>query len=328
MRGIIGALFGIGLTLLAVGFGVGYLAFQPTISFLQGSEQEQRRQLETTKDLLSKQTTAVEGLLIQLWQIRTERSRLAAELGVSKGSLEQTSTSLKKTRETLNLLRKDVAPTLAALSALDVEAVLLRSQVQSLDTSEQKLNDAINLQADIAALAIERLRPALGDGELLARQAVRATQAENYSNAVIYFNTASVAYQTAEKEMKATTDKYKELMDLVPEELHSSFNNIQKQYEARLRAVGSRIPEYQAAANFHVVIDEWQATEGAANDEQLQRWTTMSDEGDNLIQEALDLLEEADKWAPNLWREFEAQRLEIRDWQALLDGIRFFILEE
>ena len=328
MRGIMGAMAGGGVLLLAIGFGIGYLVFQPTIDSLRGTEDEQRRELGSAKSQLSQRTQAVEDLLTQLGEVRAERAGLDAELGAASASLDKTSASLEVTGASLKTLEDDYATTTDALTTLEAQAAQLRERVQSLDTAQQGLNAAIQLQADITAIAIQRLRPALGDGELLAHQAVRATQSDNYANAVIYFNNASEAYQTAETEMAETTSKHKELMELVPPDLHSSFNSVQKQYEARLRAVRSRVPEYQAAAKLHTVIDEWLGEDGPGSAEQLLRWEQLSNEGEELIQEALDLLEEADEWAPNLWREFEAQRIEIRDWQALLDGIRFFILDQ
>ena len=328
MRGIMGGLAGIGALLLAIGFGIGYLVFQPTVASLRGTGEEQTLELESTKSQLSQRTRSAESFLARLGEVRTERARLDAELGATSASLDSTSTSLEETGAALKALQDAVAPTRDALSLLELEAAQLRARVQTLEAVEQDLSAAVQLQADIAAIAIQRLRPALGDGQLLAHQAVQAIQRENYANAVIYFNNAFKAYQTAEDQMVETTSKHKRLIDLVPSELHPSFNSVLKQYEARLRAVRSRVPEYQAAAKLHVVVDEWRNTEGPGSTQQIQRWEQLSDEGEELIQKALDLLDEADEWAPNLWREFEAQRIEIRDWQTLLDGIRLVILGE
>ena len=45
------------------------------------------------------------------------------------------------------------------------------------------------------------------------------------------------------------------------------------------------------------------------------------------IEEAMTQLDSAVDWAPELWRQFEAQRMSIRDRQGLADSIRFTILE-
>ena len=63
-------------------------------------------------------------------------------------------------------------------------------------------------------------------------------------------------------------------------------------------------------------------------DEQALRWKRWVTEAELQIEQAMSYLDEATDWAPALWQEFEAQRIDIRVWRNLADGIRGAILEE
>ena len=52
------------------------------------------------------------------------------------------------------------------------------------------------------------------------------------------------------------------------------------------------------------------------------------DEAEEEIDAAMLLLDEAAEWAPDLWQEFETQRIDVQEWRNLIDGIRSVVLEE
>lgn len=328
MRGKLVALV-VGLLLaLGAGFGVGYLVLQPRISSLQGTRDEQAKELAATRTQASERGALAQTRLQELGDVKAVRTGLEAELQATTTALAQARTRLAEAQATLDSTQANLATRSQTLEKAQRQVRELESLVASLNVAQRDLGAAVKLQAEVVTLITEKVSPALGDADLVARQGLRAADNANYNNAVLFFEDAVVAYNKAQDEVKKAVAKRKELVGLVPLDLRDSFARAQKQEEGRLRAVNSRVFEYRAAAKLNLVVAEWFKKEQKGTAEDVKKWRVLADEAETQINEAMTLLDQADEWAPELWREFEVQRIGVQRWRGLTDGIRFFILEQ
>ena len=316
------------LLALGAGYGLGYLVFQPRIDSLRGTQEEQVRELDAVKGQLDQRGTAAEDVLARLNELRGEHAGLGVEVEASKADLAQVRSRLAEAQDALKTAQTDLSASREARDAAEAQVQDLAAQAKELEEAPQSLDAAIKVQAEIMAIVSEKMSPALADAAILARRGFQAIDRQNYSNVVGFFEDASAAYSEAKQEAEVTPEKAKELASLVPEEERDPFTLAHKHAEGRFRALSSRVPEFRAAAKLYQVIAEWDDQDRKGTPEDIERWRDVVIEAEEQIEEAMGLLDEADDWAPDLWREFEAQRLEVQEWRGLVDGIRATVLEE
>lgn len=333
MLGKLAALAVAVLLALGAGYGLGYLVFQPRLDSLRGTQEEQAGELEAVKTQLSQKGTSLEDTLEELGDVKAEGAGMTAELQATSATLSRVKGQLGEAQTSLESTQADLSTRAEDLETAEAQVEELRQQVAALEAAQKDLGDAVKVQAEIMAIVSEKLGPTLGDADLLARRGLQARDQQNYDNAVLFFEDASAAYAEAKEEAEATPEMAKKLVSLVPEDERDSFSRAHKHVEGRLRAVSSRVPEFQAAANLYRVIAEWDEQfepdeeERTSSAEDIERWGKIVDEAEAQIDEAMTLLDEAVEWAPDLWREFEVQRIQVQGWRRLVDGVRFTILE-
>ncbi len=305
------------------GFGTGYLVYQSKVNSAEGAAEARGRELETTQANLAKRKAQVEQFLAEIGEGKVERTQLEGELQITEATLADLQQQLKEVQAALDSAQVDLTAKLAALE----EAQGLESQVRELQTTRQNLDTAVALQAEILELTNDQVNPTLGDAVLLAQRGFQAVNNQNYDNSVIFFDDAAGVFETATKDLEETVTKNETLGKLVSPGLEEVFSTTVRHSKANVRVTSARSAEFRAAANLYRVIAEWSKTEGPSSQEQLKRWEALTDKAEKQIEEAMTHLDEATSWAPDLWRQFEAQRVDVRAWQSLADGVRFFILQ-
>ena len=338
---------------LGAGYGLGYLAFQPRIAALMGVQGERVQELATIKSQSTQRATRLEQALTQLGDVQAAGVTLDGEFQRTRTDLERTEEQLLKARSDLDDTRSELAPKTESLEEARARVTELEGQTSDLEKAQQDLRGAIDLQAEIMGILTQKLSPALGDADLVAQRAKDARDRQSYDNAAMLFEDAAIAYAGAQAQAEVTPEKARELAALVPKEMREPYDLALKHAEARYRAVSSRVSEFQAVTKLYTVIAEWdeqqdeaddqeqqgeegdQQQQGDADDQQptsspedIARWGKIVDEAEEEIDAAMLLLDEAAEWAPDLWQEFETQRIDVQEWRNLIDGIRSVVLEE
>ena len=315
------------LLAVGLGYGAGYLVYQPEIDSLEGTADERASLLESTRDRVATQGSQLDDLRREVQSQQTEQGRLQRDLVDREAALATLRPQLEEARTTLGSLRSDLIERESLLIAAQSSVGELEGQVARLMEGRGDLEAAIALQADILAILDEKISPALGDGALLVQRGNIAAQNRNFGNSAAFFANAALVYDEAEGQAKEVVTKSEELSTLVPEDSRDSFARTRRHAEATAHMVTAQAAESRAAANLFRVLQEWAPLQGDPSREQAQRWKMWVLDAEAEIEEAMAELDSAVDWAPELWRQFEAQRMSIRDRQGLADSIRFTVLE-
>ena len=318
------------VTLLAVGlgYGAGYLVYQPEIDSLEGTADERANLLESARDRVAAQGGQLDELRREVQNQQAEQGRLQRELVDREATLAALRPQLEQAQTNLGSLRSDLSEREALLTVAQDRADDLEGQVARLADGRGDLEAAIALQAEILGILDEKISPALGDGALLVQRGNIAAESGNYGNSVAFFANAAMVFGEAEDQAKAVVTKSEELSALVPEESRETYARTLRHAEATAHMVTAQAAESRAAANLFRLLGEWAPlVEGDPPAEQAQRWKQWLLDAEADIEEAMSQLDLAVDWAPELWRQYEAQRMSIRVWQNLADTIRFRVLE-
>ena len=315
------------LVAVGLGYGAGYLVYQPEIDSLEGTADERASLLESARDRVATQSSQMDELRREVQSQQAEQGRLERDLVDREATLAALGPQLEEARTNLTSLRSDLIEREGVLTAAQDKVQDLEGQVALLTEGRGDLEAAIALQAEILAILDEKISPALGDGALLVERGNIAAENRNYGNSAAFFANAALVYDEAEGQAKEVVSKGEELSALVPEESRESFARTRRHAEATAHVVTAQAAESRAAANLFRILQEWAPLQGDPASEQAQRWKTWLLDAEAEIEEAMDQLDSAVDWAPELWRQFEAQRMSVRYWQALADSIRFSVIE-
>ena len=315
--------------LLAVGLGYGasYLVYQPEIDSLEGTADERASLLESTRDRVATQSSQLDELRRQVQTQQTEQGRLQRDLADREATLAALRPQLEQAETGVRTLRSDLIEREGLLTVAQSRVGDLEGQVARLMEGRGDLEAAISLQAEILGILDEKISPALGDGALLVQRGTIAAENQNWTNSVAFFANAAIVYGDAEEQAREVVTKSQALSDLVPDESRDSFARTRRHAEATAHMVTAQAAESRAAANLFRLLGEWAPLDGDPTPEQARRWKTWLLDAEAEIEEAMSQLDSAVDWAPELWRQYEAQRMSIRVWQGLADTIRFSVLE-
>lgn len=317
------------VALLAVGLGYGasYLVYQPEIDSLEGTADERASLLESARDRVATQGGQLDELRREVQAQQAEQGRLQRELVDREATLAALRPQLEQAQTNLGSLRSDLSESEALLTVAQDRAEDLEGEVARLSEGRGDLEAAIVLQAEILGILDEKISPALGDGALLVQRGNIAAESGNYGNSVAFFANAATVFGEAEDQAKAVVTKSEELSALVPEESRETYARTLRHAEATAHMVTAQAAESRAAANLFRLLGEWAPLDDEPTPEQAQRWKQWLIDAEADIEEAMSQLDSAVDWAPELWRQYEAQRMSIRSWQNLADTIRFRVLE-
>ena len=314
---------------LAIGFSGAYLVYQPTIDSLEATIHEGASSYSRTSSRLSMQNSLVANLQMQLRSLRVEEERLAQALKEQTQALSEIRPKLTRSEDSSRAARLNLS--LKNQKLQDAEANIANLELTSASYLSERdgLVAAFAVQKDITGIFDESVKPVLGDGTLLAQRGINASDNQNYGNSATFFETASEVFLEAENSVNKLVLKNEQLVSLIPTDMRETFVLTQRRAKANTFVVKARSAEYAAAAKLYRVLDEWQPLEetDVPSDEQAIRWKRWVTEAELQIEQAMSYLDEAADWAPALWQEFEAQRIEIRIWRNRADGIRDAILE-
>jgi hypothetical protein len=325
VSGLITSIFALG-----IGFSGAYLVYQPELDSLEATIHESASSYSRTSSRLTMQNSLVANLQVQLRSLRVEEERLSQALKEQAQALSEIRPKLTRSEGSsraaqLNLLLKDQ-------ELRDAEANIAKLELTSASYLSERddLVAAFAVQKEITRIFDESVKPVLGDGALLAQRGINSSDNQNYGNSAAFFETASDVFLEAENSVNKLALKNEQLVSLIPTEMRKTFVLTQRRAKANTFVVKARSAEYAAAAKLYRVLDKWQLLEetDVPSGEQAIRWKRWVTEAELQIEQAMSYLDEAADWAPALWQEFEAQRIEIRIWRNLADGIRGAILEE
>lgn len=329
VRGII---VGLAIAVAAViGYGVGNSVLRPQVTSLEDARAEQTQEIAALQGQVRDRQARVEALLGQIGDAGVERTGLEARLDTAAASLAEAAEAADAASAVQADLDKALATIVqqsSSLEAAEAQGIDLADRLSESEASQETIGAALKLQAELLAVIGDELNPTLGDGSLLAEQGNRAAVNQTYDAAAAYFEASSEAFALAKEQAEDAASRSKSLSMMVPERLRAPFATTHKQSEAAARAAAAQQLEYQATASLYTIVHEWAGIEGVGSDEQQEAWAESAEGADGLLEQALALLDEADDWAPDLWRQNEAIRIQIRDQQNLLASIRFIILEE
>jgi len=310
-----------------IGFGVGYFVSHQNVSFLEGVKDQQNQELQSlyaTKATIHQRN---QQLLVDLATVTSDYRTNSAILDTLSAELQATSSALEvaETRLSEGLVTTNASDSSLNQAQVDIEA--LKEVILRMESETEGIEDALSIQAELQNLLNDKLKPLLGDGTLLFQQGLRAVENSNFTTAATYFEESGNAFTLAKQQAQRLATRQKDLVLIIPQDLRREFVLSQKISEASVFLTDAQGIAYSAAGPLYRVVGEWQTSQ-SKDPNDLNRWRTLIQSSDVALEQALGLLEEADKWAPGVWRQFEAIRIEIRRIQGLSATIRNLILGE
>ena len=313
---------------LVIGIGIGIGVYRPQLSSVEGAQQEQETALAAVRERVGEREARVESLLQEIGGVRADRAKLSVELETATDALAAARGAFADVDLALGGARSTIAEQRSALDAAGAQRAALEDELRAVQALQGTIDEALDLQADLLAVVSDGLNPNLADGDLLSRQGNRAANNGTFEAAAAYYEASGAAFDVAKTKAEVAAAKSKALFLLVPDSLRGPFSTTHKQAEATVRAAGAQALTAQAAAALYTLIAEWQQSEDGGSQQEKDLWSDSSDAAEVLLEGAMTLLDEAAEWAPDLWRQFAAIRIQVRDQQNLLAAIRFIILEE
>ena len=324
-------LWGLIITLAIVLFVGGYLmavaVYQPDVSSLEAKTELQREELSSLQGRLSARDERLAALVTELSDSQ------ASTIGLET-SLESTQTFLTEARRVsasasadLREARTDLTSLKATLVQTQSNQTDLTDQVRILKYKQDNLDSAIAIHSELQELYNDELGPSHGDALLLIQEGQLAVINLNYSEAAIFFDESSKAFDLAKINAQLAVDKSEALLEVVPSGLNLIFDTSLRQSKATVLAMAAQSREYKGASALYKIIGEWSDLDEKSEAEDVERWRGIAADAEELLEDAMTQLDEADGWAPGLWRRSEAIRLDIRQWRDLLTGVGMVILD-
>ena len=324
-------LWGLIITLAIVLFVSGYLmavaVYQPDVSSLEAKTEVQREELSSLQGRLSAHDERLAALVTELSDSQ------ASTIGLET-SLESTQTFLTEARRVLASASADLLEARTDLTSLKATLVQTQSnqtdltdQVRILKYKQDNLDSAIAIHSELQELYNDELGPSHGDALLLIQEGQLAVINLNYSEAAIFFDESSKAFDLAKINAQLAVDKSEALLEVVPSGLNLIFDTSLRQSKATVLAMAAQSGEYKGASALYKIIGEWSDLDEKSEAEDVERWRGIAADAEELLEDAMTKLDEADGWAPGLWRRSEAIRLDIRQWRDLLTGVEVVILD-
>lgn len=324
-------LWGLIITLAIVLFVGGYLmavaVYQPDVSSLEAKTELQREELSSLQGRLSARDERLAALVTELSDSQ------ASTIGLET-SLESTQTFLTEARRVLASASADLREARTDLTSLKATLVQTQSnqtdltdQVRILKYKQDNLDSAIAIHSELQELYNDELGPSHGDALLLIQEGQLAVINLNYSEAAIFFDESSKAFDLAKINAQLAVDKSEALLEVVPSGLNLIFDTSLRQSKATVLAMAAQSREYKGASALYKIIGEWSDLDEKSEAEDVERWRGIAADAEELLEDAMTKLDEADGWAPGLWRRSEAIRLDIRQWRDLLAGVEGVILD-
>ena len=322
-----GSISTLAIVLFASGYLVAVAAYQPDVSSLEAKTEVQREELTSLQRLLSARDDRLAALVTEI----SDSQAFATGLETSLASTQSFLTEARRasTNASANLLeaRADLTSLKATLVQAQTNQTDLTDQIKTLEYKQENLDSAIAIHSELQELYNDDLGPNHGDALLLIQEGQLAVINANYSEASIFFDESSKAFDLAKTNAQLAVAKSEALLEVVPSGLNLIFDTSLRQSKATVLAMAAQSREYKGASALYTIIGEWSDLdeEGAAED--IERWRGIVGDAEELLEEAMAKLDEADGWAPGLWRRSEAIRLDIRQWRDLLAGVEGVILD-
>lgn len=317
--------FAIGL--FVSGYLVAVGVYKPDVSSLEAQTQAQREELSSLLGTLSARDDRLAALATEL------SGSQASSVGLET-SLQSTQTFLTETRKVSASASADLRKTKSELSSLKetLEEVRsdeadLRDRVRVLTHKQEDLDSAIAIHSELQKLYNDELGPNHGDALLLIQEGQLAITNSNYNEASIFFDESSKAFDLVKINAQTAVAQNENLLELVPSSLHLIFDTSHRQSKATALAMAAQSREYKGASALYTIIGEWSDLDEKRPSEAIERWRGIAANAEDLLEEAMTKLDEADGWAPSLWRRSEAIRLDIRQWRDLLAAVEVVILD-
>jgi multidrug efflux pump subunit AcrA (membrane-fusion protein) len=315
------------IALFISGYLVGFAVYQPDVSSLEAETEIQKEELSSLQSRLSDRDTQLAAVVTELSDEKASRIGLETSLESSRNFLTEARASSESASADLLEARTNLTSLESNLSQAQSDQIELTNQVRTLKGAQDDLDMAITIQSELQALINDDLGPNHGDALLLIQEGLLAVINTNFGEAATFFDESSKAFDTAKDNAQVAVTKSEALLELVPSGLHTTFNTSHRQSKSTVLALDAQSREYKGASALYVIIDEWNEVDLEGSGEDIERWRGMATEAEDLLEAAMTKLDEADGWAPGLWRRSEAIRLDIRQWQDLLSGVEVIILD-
>lgn len=326
-RWLWGSLSIVAVVLFLGGYLVGFAVYQPDVSSLEAETEEQQEELAGLQGRLSDRDAQLEALVIELGDVKAARVGLETSLESTRSFLTDARAASMRATTDLREARSSLADLESTLTQAQGERADFEDQLSALQGAQADLDLAINIQSELQELFNTELGPNHGDALLLIQEGLRAAINGNFGEAATFFDESSKAFDLTKSHAEVAAAKSKDLITLVPENLNQAFDTSHRQSEATALAMDAQGLEYKGVSSLYIIIDEWNDVDQEGSAEDIERWRGLADEAQDLLEEAMTMLDEADAWSPDLWRRSEAIRLDIRQWQDLLAGVRAVILD-
>ncbi|MQG77501.1 MAG: hypothetical protein FI703_09295 [SAR202 cluster bacterium] len=323
-----GTISTVAIVLFIGGYLVGFAVYQPDVSSLEAKTEVQQEELTSLQGRLSDRDTQLAALVVERDDEKASRVGLETTLASTQAFLEDARTSSIRASADLLEARASLTSVESTLTQTQGEQADLSEQLTTLQDAQGDLDMAIAIQSELQELYNDELGPNHGDALLLIQEGLLAVTNTNYGEAATFFDESSIAFDLAKDNAKVAATRSESLLELVPSSLHNTFDTSHRQSKSTVLAMDSQSREYKAAAELYIIIDEWNDLDNEGASEDMERWRGIAANAEDLLEEAMTKLDEADEWAPELWRRSEAIRLDIRQWRDLLSGVRSVILEE
>ena len=322
-----GSIGTVAIVLFIGGYLVGFAVYQPDVSSLEAETEVQKEELASLQGRLSDRDAQLTALITERDDEKASRVGLETSLSSTQAFLEEARTSSIQASADLLEARSSLTSMESTLTQTQGEQADLSEQLSDLQNAQGDLDMAIAIQSELQELYNDELGPNHGDALLLIQEGLLAANNTNYGEAATFFDESSIAFDLAKDNARVAANKSEALLKLVPSSLHTTFDTSHRQSKSTILAMDSQSREYKAAASLYIIIGEWNDLDNEGASEDIERWRGLAADAEDLLEEAMTKLDEADAWAPGLWRRFEAIRLDIRQWRDLLAGVESAILD-
>ena len=315
------------VVLFVGGYLVGFAVYQPDVSSLEAETELQKEELASLQSRLSDRDTQLAAVVTELSDEKASRVGLETSLESSRNFLTEARESSESASADLLEARTNLTSLESSLSQAESNQTDLTEQVSTLKSAQDDLDMAITIQSELQTLINDDLGPNHGDALLLIQEGLLAIVNTNFGEAATFFDESSKAFDLAKANAQVAATKSEALLELVPSSLHTTFDTSHRQSKATVLALDAQAREYKGASALYAIIDEWNEVNLEGSAEDIERWRGMAAEAEDLLELAMTKLDEADGWAPGLWRRSEAIRLDVRQWRDLLAGVEAVILD-
>ncbi len=314
------------LVLFVAGYLVGFAVYQPDVSSLEAKTEVQGEELASLQSRLSDRDAQLAALITELSDVKAARVGLETSLEASQSFLTEARASSTSATTDLQEAKTSLSNLESTLTQTQGNQADLAEQLSALQSTQKNLDLAISIQSELQELFNAELGPNHGDALLLIQEGLRAVSNTNFGEAATFFDESSKAFALAKGNAEVVSTKSENLITLVPASLNKNFDTSHRQSKSTALALDAQSREYKGASSLYIIIDEWNDLDAAGSPADIERWRGIAADAEDQLEAAMTKLDEADVWAPGLWRRSEAIRLDIRQWQDLLDSVRAVII--